>query len=437
MPGDAPLQPNPDEVLEPASRHILNAVPIGLLIVDPSRNLAFVNSAAERMFLYDQDGWKAQPLAALLPEAGTLIHSAAVPAQSQSAGRAVRLKALRKDKSEFSVDCTCSPLPTREPDWAILSVVPQADGQVSDLENPGGQGRFQAYWEAASEGLVAIGESGAIEMVNQAVERIFGYKRSELVGQRVEVLIPELQRRPHEEMRSGYFANPKMRTMGSGLKLFGRKKDGTSFPVEIGLNVARIGSANIAIAFVTDVTEKSRLEEHSSVLGALVDLQQQLGSPSVARSAAPSEVDPLTALGTTVTFERALASAMSAPHGRFCVIYSLQQLRRLETRHGRKTADRVVIFASQYIANSLRGDRDELFRWDDTSFVALLQRDMATVTEVRLEVTNDCGKRLEYFIGNTGSMILVDLQFHVLSLEKMSLEEVSAEVKRVTQLVSA
>jgi PAS domain S-box-containing protein len=93
-------------------------------------------------------------------------------------------------------------------------------------------------------------------LVNQQVERVFGYGREELLGERVEVLVPERFRRAHVMHRGGYFADPGTRAMGADLALFGLRKDGTEFPAEISLSSMESGSGTLAITSIRDVTER-------------------------------------------------------------------------------------------------------------------------------------------------------------------------------------
>jgi PAS domain S-box-containing protein len=118
----------------------------------------------------------------------------------------------------------------------------------------------QAVLEAASEGILLINASGRIALVNGAAERMFGYDHDALLGQTLEVLLPDRVREQHREHRAGYFAGPRVRPMGSGLDLAGRRKDGTEFPVEISLSYVQTPDGMIAMALITDITERKRAE---------------------------------------------------------------------------------------------------------------------------------------------------------------------------------
>ena len=123
------------------------------------------------------------------------------------------------------------------------------------------EGKLRALLEAASEGIIAIDGDGRIFLVNEKSEELFGYRREELLGQTVEMLLPQDLRGVHSGHREAYFAHPRTRAMGAGMALAGRRKDGTTFPVEISLSFVHEGGSVVVLALITDITERKRLEE--------------------------------------------------------------------------------------------------------------------------------------------------------------------------------
>jgi len=114
--------------------------------------------------------------------------------------------------------------------------------------------------EASPTGLLMVSGSGRITMVNRQVEAMFGYDRSELLGARVEMLIPERFRAGHPQMMQRYLKSPSTRFMGQGRDLFGVRKDGTELAIEIGLNPSREGNGDYVLASIVDVTERKKQE---------------------------------------------------------------------------------------------------------------------------------------------------------------------------------
>ncbi len=119
---------------------------------------------------------------------------------------------------------------------------------------------LRAIFDAASEGLVVAGEEGLIRLVNRMSERLFGYGPGELKGLPIEALIPHRLGERHLQHRAGFFGAPRARPMGHGLDLQAVRKDGSEFPVEVSLGFVETASGRLAIAFVTDITERKRLE---------------------------------------------------------------------------------------------------------------------------------------------------------------------------------
>lgn len=140
--------------------------------------------------------------------------------------------------------------------------MPQPNGDTQDnAGNHETEARFQTLMESLPVSILSVDTEGHITFANQHVETLFGYSRKELIGAAVEMLLPERFRRDHLSHRDGYFEKPSARPMGVGRDLAGRRKDGTEFPVEIGLSYTLSDNGMVALAFVTDITERKRAEE--------------------------------------------------------------------------------------------------------------------------------------------------------------------------------
>ncbi len=120
--------------------------------------------------------------------------------------------------------------------------------------------------DAVPDALLIADRSGEIVHVNVRAEQLFGYTRDELLGHPVEALIPERSRGAHREHREGYFAAPVVRSMGVGLELRGRRKDGSEFPVDVQLCPIELNGQWMALAAVRNVTERKRLERRIAEL---------------------------------------------------------------------------------------------------------------------------------------------------------------------------
>jgi two-component system, LuxR family, sensor kinase FixL len=120
--------------------------------------------------------------------------------------------------------------------------------------------RFRLVVEAAATAMIMVNKEGRITLINKRVETLFGYSRDELIEQPVETLVPEHQRSGHSCFRHGYLCDPQARPMGAGRELFGRCKDGSEVPVEIGLNPIHTSEGLFVLASIVDITERKQAE---------------------------------------------------------------------------------------------------------------------------------------------------------------------------------
>jgi PAS domain S-box-containing protein len=121
--------------------------------------------------------------------------------------------------------------------------------------------RFRALFEFSPDAIIVTDNEGKISESNAQVQKFFGYERAELRGQRVEMLIPERFRNVHPDHRNEYTAHPRTRPMGIGLELYGRRKDGSEFPVDIMLSPVETPSGKFVLSVIRDLSEKKRAEE--------------------------------------------------------------------------------------------------------------------------------------------------------------------------------
>jgi len=158
---DDRLLPSPDDIRSPVFQRVLDAVPTGLVIVDLAGKIAFANTTAEGMLLYERNQLQGQSIQALVPAAGRPEHSARVDAflknpVCRSMGMGRELTALRRDGTEFPVEIGLNPLPTSDGTWVLASIVDVTEWKRLVMTSREQHERVRAYWEATSEGLVTV-----------------------------------------------------------------------------------------------------------------------------------------------------------------------------------------------------------------------------------------------------------------------------------------
>ncbi len=140
---------------------------------------------------------------------------------------------------------------------------------------------FQALFNFASIGILITNAAGDIQMANKYIEHQFGYSQDELIGQKVEILIPPRYAVRHEKHRDNYNKSPHSRPMGLGMELRGLKKNGAEFPVEVSLGHYKIGNDKFALAFINDITQRKETEQAIIKLNAHLEEKVKEGSQSL------------------------------------------------------------------------------------------------------------------------------------------------------------
>ena len=234
------------------------------------------NPAAERLY-----GWTAaemigQSIRRVVPESEN-------EREAQTMAAALRgeridwhqVHRVRKDGTTITVALTMSPLMNAAGEITGVSTV------TRDLnEQQRSEARFMSLLDAAPDAMVCVERDGRIVLVNAAAERLFGYRRDELIGLRIEVLVPDEARTRHPGHRERYVAEPQPRPMGSaGMELAGRRRNGSTFPAEISLSAIETDEGTLITAAVRDVTERLAVQAEQERLRTQVErerLERQL-----------------------------------------------------------------------------------------------------------------------------------------------------------------
>ena len=243
---------------DPKFRAFLEAAPDAIVVVNNEGTIVSVNRLAEIMFGHNPGELLGKKIEILVPERFRKIHIGHrdgyfhdPKTRPMGAGRA--LSGLKKDGSEFPVEISLSPFET-ENGTLVISIARDLTERLKE------ESKFRGFLESAPDAVVVINRQGKIVIVNSLTEKIFGYKREELLGQLVEILVPDRFLPQHVHHREGYFADPKTRPMGEGKPLFGKRKDGSEFPVEISLSPLESNGEILVTSIIRDISARVQLE---------------------------------------------------------------------------------------------------------------------------------------------------------------------------------
>jgi PAS domain S-box-containing protein len=237
---------------------LLEAAPDAMVIVDQHGQIILCNAQTEKLFGYAREELLGRSVEILLPESAREKHVShrnayASAPRTRPMGVGMELSGRRKDGSEFPVEISLSPLKTPEGILVTSAIRDVTDRKKAEL-------KFRALLEAAPDAMVIADQHGKIVLANAQTEKLFGYPRHELLGQTVEMLMPEAARAKHVTHRGSYNRAPWTRPIHSGLELFGRRKDGTIFPAEISLSPLQTSDVVFVTASIRDITDRKNEE---------------------------------------------------------------------------------------------------------------------------------------------------------------------------------
>jgi diguanylate cyclase (GGDEF)-like protein/PAS domain S-box-containing protein len=272
-------------------RQIIEATPSAMMLVDAAGRVTLVNSQTETMFGLDRSRLLTMRVEELVPHRFRKVLTVhrdrylEQPGGPADGGR--DLLGLHANGQEFPIEIGLNTVRIAGGDQVLASIVDITERKRSEE-------RLHHVVEAAPNAMVMVNSHGRIVLVNTQAERSFGYSRDELLSMDVEELIPDRFRSGHEQTRAAFFTQPDRRDMGTGRDLYGRRKNGTEIPIEIGLNPIRVLDEQHVLASIIDISERLEIQAIESAKHA--DLLRRSILDSLPFSIIASEPD-----GTIVT----------------------------------------------------------------------------------------------------------------------------------------
>lgn len=229
-----------------------------IVIVNGDGEIVFINGRAEALFGYRAGEILGEPVEKLMPDAFRAQHAK----HRQRFSRAPRSRPLisglslqgqKKNGETFDAEIALTPVMTGD-GMLVSSTIRTVSADFSEAY-------FRDLLQSAPDAMIIVDGDGRIAIINDQTERIFGYSRDDMVGQHIEMLLPEHARARHVDHRRQYLKNPLVRPMGAGLQLVGLRKGGDEFPVEISLSPVDSPTGRFVASVIRDVTDRRRIEQ--------------------------------------------------------------------------------------------------------------------------------------------------------------------------------
>ncbi len=242
---------------ETTLREVIESIPQGIAILDAQGKIVLTSPEFERIFQYDRGELVEQSITLLIPELAPTIYHVGGDSLGQIPSSQHRtrgeFRARRKDGSHLGIEIAFSPLTSQATPLVVASVV-----DVTDKRRP--QDWLYTVIECVPTGIIMVDHAGMIVLSNLETEKMFGYGPGELIGKKVETIVPHRYRASHPMFRQEFSAQPLKRQMGAGRDLAGLRKDGREIHVEIGLNPIRMNDSDFVLASIVDITERKKTE---------------------------------------------------------------------------------------------------------------------------------------------------------------------------------
>ncbi|MGA2229729.1 MAG: PAS domain S-box protein [Tepidisphaeraceae bacterium] len=246
---------------------IISAATDAIITVDSDERITLFNAAAEQMFACSAEEALGQPLSRFIPERFRDVHHEHIRrfgetgVNSRVMGAQRPLTALRADGVEFPVEATISQVCVDGERLFTAIVRDISERRRAEEALRESEERLRAIWETAVDGIITIDERGRITSFNPAATRLFGYQPDEVLGKNVNMLMPSPYHHEHDTYLANYLTSGSKKIIGIGREVTGLRKDGRSFPMELGVSEIVLGNRKVFTGIVRDISERKREEQ--------------------------------------------------------------------------------------------------------------------------------------------------------------------------------
>jgi PAS domain S-box-containing protein len=364
------------EPSEDVLRGLVTAAPDALLAVDVHGQIRFASEQVERLFGWQRAELVGQRVECLVPERfrrahPLLRHGYVQHPVPRPMGAGLDLWARRQDGTEFPAEISLCGFDTTEGPMVAVAIRDVTGARRNEQ-------RLRAVLSSAPDAMIGVDAAGRIEIVNGQAETTFGWTAGELVGQRIEVLVPDAVAARHATYRTIFAGEPSSRPMGSGMQLAGRRKDGSTFPAEISLSsITEADGSLLVLAAVRDITDRVELERQRRQQAAHAQQEQSHRLEGLGQLAGGVAHDFNNLLGVILNYTTLLSRRFTDPG----TAADLGEIRGAAERAAALTRQ-LLAFARSEEADPEPLDLNEVV----TSFSALLNRTLGEQIQLRIEL---------------------------------------------------
>jgi len=251
---------------EERMRSVVNHVVDGIITIDEHGTIRTMNPAAEQLFGYPASDMIGRNVKLLMPEPYHSEHDGYLRSYLQSGqariiGIGREVVGRRKDGSTFPMDLAVSEFRLGDQRYFTGIVRDITERKKAEAELREAEERMRSVVSHVVDGIITIDECGVVESFNPAAERIFGYQAAEVMGQNVKLLMPEPYHGEHDGYLRNYLQSGQAKIIGIGREVVGRRKDGSTFPMDLAVSTFCLGERRYFTGIVREITERKRLEQ--------------------------------------------------------------------------------------------------------------------------------------------------------------------------------